>query len=238
MGYENLTPALERIKMVSGFLASQGQDTKTVFALEDHYRDTPQMTEAVARMKADPGVGRLISEGYTTPDYDLDALAKYPPGSLAHTYAKLMRLVGYSAKFYPERELKSDADYCIMRVRKTHDLHHVVTGFSQQGPGEAGVIGVTAYQFGYPAFVLIDLAAMALTFHRAEGFQNALNDVGRGMLMGHDCKPLLAVKWEEGWEKPVALARGARHQAGHHRAAELARAAGDAGLGDGVTGDC
>jgi hypothetical protein len=24
------------------------------------------------------------------------------------------------------------------------------------------------------------------------------------MLMGHDCKPLLAVKWEEGWEKPVA----------------------------------
>jgi ubiquinone biosynthesis protein Coq4 len=50
-----------------------------------------------------------------------------------------------------------------------HDLHHVVTGFSQQGPGEAGVIGVTAYQFGYPAFVLIDLAAMALTFHRRGG---------------------------------------------------------------------
>ena len=108
--------------MVSEFLASQGQETKTVFALEDHYRDSPQMAEAVARMKADPAVGRLISEGYTTPDYDLDALAKYPPGSLAHTYAKLMRLVGYSAKFYPEREIKSDADYCIMRVRKTHEL--------------------------------------------------------------------------------------------------------------------
>jgi hypothetical protein len=32
MGYENLTPALERIKVVSGFIASKGQDTKTVFA--------------------------------------------------------------------------------------------------------------------------------------------------------------------------------------------------------------
>ena len=204
MGYENLTPALERIQMVAGFLAGQGQDTKTVFALEDHYRDTPQMAEAVERMKADPGVGCLISEGYLTPDYDLDALSQYPPGSLAHTYAKLMRLNGYSAKFYPEREIKSDADYCIMRVRKTHDLHHVVTGFSQQGPGETGVIGVTAYQFGYPAFVLIDLAAMALTFRRAAGFHDALNDVGRGMKMGSECKPLLAVKWEEGWEKPVS----------------------------------
>jgi ubiquinone biosynthesis protein Coq4 len=76
MGYENLTPALERIKMVTGFLASQGAETKTVFALEDHYRDTPQMADAVERMKADPGVGRLISEGYMTPDYDLDALIK------------------------------------------------------------------------------------------------------------------------------------------------------------------
>src|SRR5262245_42720859 len=68
MGYENLTPALERIKMVSGYIASHGKDIKTVFALEDHYRDTPQMAEAVLRMKADPRVGRLISEGYTTPD--------------------------------------------------------------------------------------------------------------------------------------------------------------------------
>jgi ubiquinone biosynthesis protein COQ4 len=126
MGYENLTPALERIKMVSGSLASHGQDTKTVFALEDHYRDTPQMAEAVKRMKADPGVGALIAQGYMTPDYDLDALAKYPPGSLAHTYAKLMRFAGYSAKFYPEREIKSDANYCIMRVRKTHELDNVV----------------------------------------------------------------------------------------------------------------
>jgi hypothetical protein len=33
-----------------------------------------------------------------------------------------MRLNGYSAKFYPEREIKSDADYCIMRVRKTTSL--------------------------------------------------------------------------------------------------------------------
>jgi ubiquinone biosynthesis protein COQ4 len=151
MGYENLTPALERIKMVTGFLAAHGADTKTVFALEDHYRDTPQMADAVERMKADPGVGRLISEGYMTQDYDLHELMKYPAGSLAYTYAKLMRLNGYGAKFYPERDIKNDADYCIMRVRKTHDLHHVVTGFSQQGPGEAGVIGVTAYQFGYPA---------------------------------------------------------------------------------------
>ncbi len=204
MGYENLKPALERIKMVSGFIAAHGQDVPTVFALEDSYYDTPQMQAAVERMKAEPGMGRLISEGYLTPDYDLDELMKYPPGSLGHTYARLMALHGFKAHFYPDREIKTDADYCIMRVRKTHDIHHAVSGFSMKPSGEAGVIGVTAYQYGYPAFVLIDLAGMALTFMQAQGFAGQFTDVGRGMKMGHECKPLLGVKWEEGWEKPLS----------------------------------
>jgi hypothetical protein len=50
--------------------------------------------------------------------------------------------------------------------------------------------------------LLLELANMALTFHRAEGFQNALDDVGCGMLMGHACKSLLAVKWVTQHEEP------------------------------------
>jgi ubiquinone biosynthesis protein COQ4 len=204
MGYDNLKPALERIKMVSGFIAGHGQDIPTVFALEDSYFDTPQMKAAVERMKAESGMGRLIAEGYLTADYNLDELIKYPPGSLGHTYARLMQLHGFKAHFYPDREIKTDADYCIMRVRKTHDIHHAVTGFSMKPSGEAGVIGLTAYQYGYPAFVLIDLAGMALTFMQAQGFQSQFTDVGRGMKMGHECAPLLGIKWEEGWEKPLS----------------------------------
>jgi hypothetical protein len=49
--------------------------------------------------------------------------------SLAHTYAKLMRVNRYSAKFYPERQIRSDADYCIMRVRKTHEQPLIVDSF-------------------------------------------------------------------------------------------------------------
>ena len=207
MAYEALNPMLERIKTVAGFLAAPNPDVKTVFALEDSYADSPQMRACVERMKADPEMGALIAEGYTTADYDLDELIEYPVGSLGHTYAGLVRLHGYSAHFFPDREIRTDADYCIMRARKTHDLHHTVCGFALRGAGELGVIGVTAYQFGYPTYVLIDMAAMALAFHRAEGFHQALDDVGRGMKMGHACKPLAGVKWEEGWEKPLSVWR-------------------------------
>jgi ubiquinone biosynthesis protein Coq4 len=56
-----------------------------VFDLGESYRKTPQMMSCPARMKADPEMARHMSEESLTPDYDLDELAKYPPGSLART---------------------------------------------------------------------------------------------------------------------------------------------------------
>ncbi len=91
-----------------------------------------------------------------------------------------MQLQNLKPHFYPDLPLDDEENYCIMRMRKTHDLHHVVAGFAMNGPGEAGVIAVSAYQFGYSAYVLVDLAAMALT------------------LMGRSCKPPIGVKWTDG----------------------------------------
>ncbi len=108
MGYENLQPALERIKMTAGFIAGGGRNTETVFDLEDSFHGSPQMTACVERMKGDPDMGRLISEGYTTPDFDLDQLIQYPVGTLAHTYAKLLRTQGFNPHFYRDRPVKTD----------------------------------------------------------------------------------------------------------------------------------
>jgi len=170
MGYENQQPALVQLNIAVVFIAGGGRNTDTIFDLEDSFHDTPQMAACVERMKNDPDMGRLMAEGYTTPEFDLDQLITYPVGTLAHTYARLLGAQGFTPHFYRDRSVKTDADYCIMRVRKTHDLHHVVTGFGMVGGGELGVIGVTAYQYGYPAFAMIDLTAVALAFQQAHGY--------------------------------------------------------------------
>ncbi|HYO71460.1 MAG TPA: Coq4 family protein [Archangium sp.] len=213
MGYANLKTVLERIKMTVGFLNGQGKDTSTVFELEESYRDTPQMTIAMNQMRKDPDMKRLISEGYTSPDFDLDQLEQCPRGSLGYTYAKMMKALNFDPHFYKGHDLplSSDENYCIMRVRKTHDIHHCITGFGPANGGELSVIGVTAYQFGYPAFGLIDLTAVARAFQLAEVstkdgrpmFMQDIDLVGQGMLLGRTCKPLLGIKWEEAWDKPL-----------------------------------
>jgi ubiquinone biosynthesis protein Coq4 len=207
MAYDQLVPMLQRIRMVTGFIATPNRDVATVFDLEDSYLGTPQMATCVERMKADPEMGRRIAEGYIAPDCDLDALIKLPRDTLGHTYARLLKSFGYAPHFYRDRELKTDADYCVMRMRQTHDIHHAVTGFVPTGHGETGVIAVSAYQFGYPAYLLIDLAAMALSIHQAGAFQQTFDWVGVGMKLGRDCRPLAGIKWEEGWDKPLAVWR-------------------------------
>src|SRR5262249_29243012 len=106
--------------------------------------------------------------------------------------------------FYRDRPIKTDVDYCIMRVRKTHDLHHVVTGFSMLPEGEMGVTAVTAYQYGYPAFAMIDLTAVALAFQQAQGFQQAIDLASVESQAAGAPRPLRGRRGEDGGDKPLA----------------------------------
>lgn len=52
-----------------------------------------------------------------------------------------------------------DTDYVTMRVRKTHDMHHIISGCNMT-IGEIGAIVLNVTQYSYPTFMLIDLVAV------------------------------------------------------------------------------
>ncbi len=218
MGYEQLKktlkaiaisiPATRAFQITTEFVLGEGQDTPSVGRLEDHFRNGPAMKACIERMKAEPKTRKCIEDRYMGPELDLDALVKYPRGSLGYTYAKVMKHLGYAAHFYGDRpSIDEETDYVTMRVRKTHDFHHIVTGFSMLGPGELGVIAITALQFGYPAFMSIDLGAIALSMLRVEGFGEQVQSVRAGWDMAERIEPLMGVRWEEALDKPLDVWR-------------------------------
>jgi len=201
-------PAARAFELTVEFALGQGKDTATVGRLEDHFRDRPAMKTCVERMKADPAARKCFDDRYMGPELDLDELVQHPRGSLGYTYAKVMKHLGYTPHFYGDRpSLAEDTDYATMRVRKTHDFHHIVTGFSMIGPGELGVIAITALQYGYPAFMTLDLGAIALSMMRVEGWGQHVAYVRRGWEMADRIKPLMGVRWEDGLDKPVDVWR-------------------------------
>ena len=201
-------PAARAFQLTVEFALGEGKDTAPVGRLEDHFRDRPPMQACMERMKADPLMRKCFDDRYMGPELDLDELVKYPRGSLGYTYAKVLKHLGYSAHFYADRAgLEEDTDYATMRVRKTHDFHHLVTGFSMIGPGELGVIAITALQYGYPAFMTLDLGAIALSMMRVEGWGQQVAHVRAGWEMADRIKPLMGVRWEDGLDKPVEVWR-------------------------------
>ena len=202
---ENVQALLTFIDLAAG----SGVDVNAVFDIGDKLRDSPQMQQCVQWIKEDPVSSDALTEKYMGPDYDLKSMLTMPKGSLGWTYARVISSLGYDPKFYRLRpSLDTDADYIMSRIRKTHDLHHILTGFSLDDYGEFGVISVTVAQTGYPGFLLIDLLAMVLQFfagkdEKGVDVEYIFDTISTGIKIGRAAKPLFPVKWELGFERPL-----------------------------------
>lgn len=211
---ENLNRFLEFVDLAAG----AGKDTANVWEIERRLVNSLPMQLCVKAILQKPASAQLVKERYVGPAYDLEAMLKMPKGSLGWTYAKIMTALGYDPQFYPQpSQFESDADYIGFRVNKTHDIHHILTGFSLDTLGELGVISVTVAQTRYPTFLLIDLLALLMTFFTSDTLLDEVqNDadltktlgykfelISQGIAIGRSAKPLFPIKWEEGLERPL-----------------------------------
>jgi ubiquinone biosynthesis protein Coq4 len=211
---ENLQNFLELVDLAAG----SGQDVSNVFELGRRLRDSPQMQLCVRAIQYEPSSAQMLKEKYVGPDYNLDAMLKMPKGSLGWTFAKVLSTLGYDPQFYDvPPSIEEDADYISLRILKTHDIHHIITGFSLDNFGELGVISVITAQTRFPSFLFIDLLSLFLGFFTSDKlYIEATNAeeqrktlkykfdlISDGLTMGQSAKPLFPIKWEEGLERPL-----------------------------------
>ena len=217
MGYMDLMSKVDNIELLGGMikhLVTNRGKLDTVFDLEDGFRDTIWMKNCIERLKEDPESAKMFEEKYMGPEYDLDELSKLPKDTLGYNYAFLMKTMGFEPHFYRSRDrpsLENDSDYVTMRVRKTHDLYHTISGFNM-AIGEIGVIALNVTQYSYPAFMLIDLVAVGAacfpglaSIPQSEKIHSSMvfETLAKGMKMAQECKPLFPVKFEEMVEMPI-----------------------------------
>ena len=87
-----------------------------------------------------------------------------------------MKTMSFKPHFYNSRDKKyldNDTDYETIRVRKTNNMYHTISGFDMH-IGEIRVIVLYLTQYSYPAFMLIDLVAVgAACFARLASIPNS-----------------------------------------------------------------
>jgi ubiquinone biosynthesis protein COQ4 len=212
---EHIQAFLELVDLVAG----AGQSADNVFLLSHRLRSSRPMQLCRKRLERDPASQALIQERRLCGPYDSERLLAMPRGSLGHTYATALKALGYDINFFPEpaffNNLEEDADYINYRVYATHDIHHIVSGFSLDNFGELGVVSISVAQFSHPGLAFTDLIAillnwmqadtpideLATTAQQARTAAYAFRMISQGLEMGLAAQPLFPVLWEERFEQ-------------------------------------
>ena len=220
MGFRYLNSLADRDNLdtflgLMDLAAGAGDSAANVFELTHRLRTSNPMQLCLKRLAQQSESQALIERRYVGTPYDIAALRAMPPGSLGHTYGTVMEVMGYDINFFPEpaffASLETDADYVNYRTTATHDLHHILSGFSLNNYGELGVISISVAQFSHPGSAFLDLMSLLLTWFRsdtpieelgtiqeqARSASYAYKMIGNGLEMGLNAEPLFPVIWEE-----------------------------------------
>jgi ubiquinone biosynthesis protein COQ4 len=152
-----VSPRLRPFKALAHFrkLVADKEDTEQVFHMVDclpsaRYRRIQEAfcvsANGLALMKAEPYLPALLD--------DHDRLLAMPKGSVAHAYVAFMRAEGLSAAgLVAESEKAGRPRYVDQvqwfgdRLRDTHDLIHVITGYGRDALGEQCALGFSYGQY-------------------------------------------------------------------------------------------
>ena len=201
--FQELLRAANNLRLLAA-IGRSGGELSSVADLIDGFLDSPQLAASVGRFKAVPGGGELLDQRYPPLQPDIDGLRQLPPGSLGRRYADLILSLGYDPEFFRPRDVSAEGRWLTQRIATTHDIHHVVTGFGTAPEGENGVLAITAAQIGFPGYVLLTTAGPLAAFRfQPERFPVLSDAVTHGHAIARQARCLAAVRWEEGWEKPV-----------------------------------
>ncbi|HEY9848140.1 MAG TPA: Coq4 family protein [Leptolyngbyaceae cyanobacterium] len=195
---------LTTLKGVVCLLKDPGQ-TDSVYDIEEGLINTKANHLAVEYVKSQPGVAEIIQERYIAPPPDTEKLLEYPEDSLGYVYASFIKESGFDPNFYRQIKVKDDISYIFLRIRQTHDIWHLVTGFNTDVTGE---LGLKAFELAQTrrtmAAVLIAGGLLKTLFSAPEQLDNLLDRLAVGYRMGAKAQPFLAQKWEENWGKSLS----------------------------------
>ena len=210
-------PSARMLTGLEGFLTLANDPTqiRAFYDLHKGLEDTPAMLSFEQTMLAVPEIAQMVDEGYEPPPLMLADLNRMPEGSLGRVHAARMLADGLdpdvirrnatSAALEPgESELARKARYLTRRRTMTHDIHHTVTGFGTDLPGEVGISAVYLAQIHQPVSLLYLCAVLLHTMPEPELYGRALHRLQEGLQLGWKARNLLAQKWELGWERPLA----------------------------------
>ena len=168
----------------------------------------PALARAMSRVDANEE-GRALLRDQPRIDrksIDFAALRRLPDGTLGREYARFLDDNGITPDAFETLPDVGDdrAAYVMLRMRQTHDLWHVLTGYTPDVRGEVLLQAFTYSQTHAPSALIIALFGTVRWAFQWPQQPRALREAfARGKRTGF----LPTFRWEEHWATPVTELR-------------------------------
>ncbi len=195
-------------------LVRDPQDTPQVFTIINALRGRSTLRR-MERFRATEAGRRLLAEPRTLLDHlnDRARLAALPPGTLGRVYHEFLGEEDLSAQGLAtvsanegDARMTPDELRFFHRMRDTHDLLHVLTGYGRSPLGEVCNLAFTFTQQGGRGIAMIAaIGTLKIARERPGlGIPGAVREAYR---RGRAAAPIDAVEWETLLDQPVAALR-------------------------------
>ena len=181
-------------------------DTRQVFLVQIAI-NAPHLPRLLANFLAEPNGEALLASraSIDSGSVDYDALRALPADTLGGAYARFLDDNGLDPDlFQAPPALPEVPAYVAKRLRQSHDIWHVVSGYGSDVRGELALLSFSYAQTGMPGLRMLSrVGALRFAFSR----RGLLRAIKRGYQRGSQCASLLAVRWEDHWNKPLSEVR-------------------------------
>ena len=189
-----------------GRLVRDPEDTSQVFVLYVAL-NAEAFPAVLSKFLAQPEGPALMRDkpAIDSSSVDFAALAALPSTTLGGAFARHLQKNGLSPDVFQRPPgAPPEAAYLAQRLRQSHDLWHVVTGYGTDVIDELALQAFTYAQIRAPGPLVVSLAG-ALRW----GITNprVLRRVLEGYRRGQKAKPMSALRWEAHWSDNLDMLR-------------------------------
>lgn len=189
------------------------KDVNNAFDVLQKLRQSQPMRRCLEVLQRDEASARVIKSRELVQPFQPERLRQLKQGSLGRTFYDVMTTINYDFAFCPGPDrfnnFELDADYVNYRAVATHDIHHILTGFSLNDAGENGVLAFSIEQYALPGFTMLNMGGLLRTWLTADKLFRDTEDeqdrsstprykllnIVRGLEMGSKAQLLFPIDW-------------------------------------------
>jgi len=209
----NIRQRFENLKAIAALVSFIGSPNglNSVFKVAAALKKSDLSDRMRKILLGDPQVQELVSLRWQPEYRSLEELKSLPEGTLGNLYASQLLSLNLSPDdLLPTEPVVSDDDYLELRLRQTHDIVHILTGFGTTPADEIGLqaFNLALYKAPLAALLIFGSILKALKSSEKIDIDALLVAISKGFLMGEKSKLLVGQKLEEQWERNIEDLRG------------------------------